>query len=64
MNTVMWDDAITEQHIVGIGYRKTVYLVPPIKKTLACGDHGVGAMAEVNDIAEAVSWFIPVEEEG
>jgi phosphopantothenoylcysteine decarboxylase len=29
-------------------------IVPPICKTLACGDVGVGAMAEVADIVAAV----------
>lgn len=27
----------------------------PIEKTLICGDHGVGAMAEVNSI---VNWLL------
>ncbi len=31
-----------------------IVLVPPTSKTLACGDVGMGAMAEVRDIAEAV----------
>jgi phosphopantothenoylcysteine synthetase/decarboxylase len=28
-------------------------VVPPISKLLACGDHGFGAMAEVDDVVEA-----------
>ena len=28
-------------------------VVPPISKLLACGDVGVGAMAEVRDVADA-----------
>jgi phosphopantothenoylcysteine decarboxylase len=35
-------------------YVPRVVLVPPQAKTLACGDVGVGAMAEVVEIAEAV----------
>ena len=31
-----------------------LHIVPPISKRLACGDIGVGAMAEVNEIVQAV----------
>jgi phosphopantothenoylcysteine decarboxylase len=33
---------------------RTLRIVPPVVKTLACGDVGVGAMAEVEVIADAV----------
>ena len=35
------------------GTRGGVHAVPPVSKKLACGDVGVGAMAEVQDIIEA-----------
>jgi phosphopantothenoylcysteine decarboxylase len=39
-------------------------LVPPQAKRLACGDHGMGAMAEVATIAEVVrSWSEKTAEE-
>jgi phosphopantothenoylcysteine decarboxylase len=39
-----------------------VVLIPPQSKTLACGDVGVGAMAEVATIAEVVrAWAAPGE---
>jgi phosphopantothenoylcysteine decarboxylase len=38
---------------------KGLRVVPPVSKVLACGDLGVGAMASVPDIVEAVSAFIP-----
>lgn len=34
---------------------KGLHIVPPISKLLACGDVGVGAMAEVPDVISAVS---------
>jgi phosphopantothenoylcysteine decarboxylase len=34
---------------------KGLHVVPPISKLLACGDIGVGAMAEVEDVIAAVS---------
>ena len=36
------------------GMRRKIILVPPQAKRLACGDVGVGAMAEVTRIAEVV----------
>jgi len=53
MNTFMWEHPITSEHIsrlVSMGYTQ----VPPIRKTLACGDTGVGAMAEVATIVTVV----------
>jgi phosphopantothenoylcysteine decarboxylase len=40
---------------------KTLRVIAPICKTLACGDVGVGAMAEIADIVRAVQeWITPV----
>jgi phosphopantothenoylcysteine decarboxylase len=33
---------------------KTLRIVPPIVKTLACGDTGIGALADLSEIVEAV----------
>ncbi|KAK3086661.1 hypothetical protein FSP39_021557 [Pinctada imbricata] len=49
MNTFMWDHPITAQQINVLktfGYKE----IPCIKKKLACGDTGYGAMAEVSSI--------------
>ncbi|KAJ8315922.1 hypothetical protein KUTeg_006523 [Tegillarca granosa] len=49
MNTHMWDHPITSQQVERLksfGYTE----IPCIKKTLACGDTGYGAMAEVPTI--------------
>lgn len=53
MNTHMWTSPFTERHLKelnGLGIR----LIEPISKKLACGDTGVGAMAEPLIIIEAV----------
>jgi phosphopantothenoylcysteine decarboxylase len=50
MNTAMWAHPVTRTTLArlrGFGYE----VVDPVSKTLACGDVGVGAMAEVADIA-------------
>ena len=52
MNTKMWDHPLTAkqvENLVQFGY----HYVEPIEKTLMCGDKGVGAMANVDDIVKA-----------
>ncbi|XP_077989606.1 phosphopantothenoylcysteine decarboxylase-like [Glandiceps talaboti] len=53
MNTHMWDHPLTAKQISSLkelGYRE----VPCIAKKLACGDVGIGAMAEVPTIVGAI----------
>jgi phosphopantothenoylcysteine decarboxylase len=38
---------------------RTLHVVAPISKALACGDVGVGAMAEVKEIATAGDMMLP-----
>jgi len=54
MNTQMWEHPVTEDHITKVAewYRST--WVQPIKKKLACGDDGLGAMADISDIISAI----------
>jgi phosphopantothenoylcysteine decarboxylase len=54
MNTVMWTHPVTAGHLETLG-RWNVGIIPPVSKTLACGDVGVGAMASVPEIAAAVA---------
>ena len=52
MNTFMWHQRITRTHLDTLEARG-VHIVPPIAKKLACGDTGIGAMAEVAVVVEA-----------
>lgn len=57
MNTAMWLHPATARHMAVIdagALGAVVDVVPPVEKTLACGDTGVGAMAAPADIAAAV----------
>ncbi|KAG6436002.1 hypothetical protein SASPL_100883 [Salvia splendens] len=45
MNSLMWNNPFTERHLMGID-DLGISLIPPVKKRLACGDYGYGAMAE------------------
>lgn len=53
MNTCMWEHPVTAQHL-GTLQGWGVQVIPPIEKVLACGDKGVGAMAEVDAIVAAI----------
>mmetsp|Transcript_21916 Transcript_21916/g.37593 ORF Transcript_21916/g.37593 Transcript_21916/m.37593 type:complete len:190 (-) Transcript_21916:38-607(-) len=54
MNTMMWEHPATAQQL-DVVRRWGVTVIPPVCKTLACGDSGIGAMAEVDTIISAVS---------
>jgi phosphopantothenoylcysteine decarboxylase len=56
MNTDMWLDPITGQQLGQIGQRfKALTIVQPVSKVLACGDEGIGAMADIADIVAALA---------
>ena len=60
MNTFMWLNPITARHIKQLRLDfGNVKIVGPIEKMLACGDEGVGGMAEVPDIVAAVEKILP-----
>ncbi len=52
MNTMMYDNPLTAQQL-GVLKELGAVLIPPVSKTLACGDVGNGAMAAPDTIAEA-----------
>lgn len=53
MNTFMWDNPLTGQQLEALRLRG-IGIIPPVAKTLACGDTGMGAMASPADIVAAV----------
>jgi phosphopantothenoylcysteine decarboxylase len=56
MNTAMWEHPLTAAHLESLRRPEmSVALIPPISKTLACGDVGMGAMASAATIAAAVA---------
>ncbi|ORZ18640.1 flavo protein [Absidia repens] len=54
MNTNMWVHPFTGKHLAVLQDTFNFKVVAPISKTLACGDTGVGAMAEPETIASRV----------
>jgi phosphopantothenoylcysteine synthetase/decarboxylase len=53
MNTHMWMHPLTERHLAVL-QSMGVTVVPPVSKTLACGDIGIGGLAAVADVCVAV----------
>lgn len=57
MNTMMWEHPFTSKQLKAIEELGIVQ-IPPISKTLVCGDTGVGAMADLGTIVEAVKFHV------
>lgn len=53
MNTLMWQNEVTDEQIEAVKRRGWV-VKGPVEKVLACGDVGVGAMVEWRDVVEGV----------
>ena len=53
MNTFMWQSPFTEEHLQRM-QRLGAIVIPPVVKTLACGDTGIGAMASPADVVTAM----------
>jgi phosphopantothenoylcysteine synthetase/decarboxylase len=62
MNTEMWIDPITEEHFAALYKRfHRLTVAVPESKLLACGDAGIGAMALIEIIVDAVEQIKGVE---
>ena len=46
MNTRMWDNPLTARHLEEIGTLYNLTLIDPVRKKLADGDEGIGALAD------------------
>ncbi|KAJ3073431.1 hypothetical protein HDU98_001552 [Podochytrium sp. JEL0797] len=58
MNTQMWNHPLTKPHIDTVTNLLGYTVIPPIEKLLACGDCGIGAMAEVAEIVSIVQGVV------
>lgn len=54
MNTKMWTHPATQRQLATLQGFGNAAVVAPVSKKLACGDTGVGAMASVQDVCDAV----------
>lgn len=64
MNTKMYFSPANQANLLTLKNRG-VYIVDPIDKKLACGETGIGALADVNDIVKCVKksllWNFPID---
>lgn len=56
MNTRMWDHPITKEHLEKVK-SWGIQVVDPIEKKLFCGDTGIGAMANIEDIVKKIKSY-------
>lgn len=54
-NTHMWSHPITQQQLIVLQEELGVNVIMPVEKTLACGDTGVGAMADIKTIVDRIT---------
>jgi len=53
MNTKMWTHPITEEHVKKLR-SWGISVLEPVEKTLYCGDTGIGAMTNIENIIRAI----------
>jgi phosphopantothenoylcysteine decarboxylase len=54
MNTVMWQQPITEETISSLLTRPGWHCLSPVVKTLACNEVGIGALPPVSEVVSAI----------
>lgn len=57
MNTAMWDHPVVQRNLRWLEELGRYTVVAPSRKRLACGDVGVGGLAEIPDILAAIDTF-------
>ena len=63
MNTQMWNNMQTAEDIEKVKHKYNAEVVYPVSKKLACGDEGMGALADLDDIVNAVNACFEGEDE-
>lgn len=59
MNTAMWEQPAVQRNLRWLEELERHTLIAPVAKRLACGDVGVGGLAEVTDILAAIDAHRP-----
>ena len=63
MNTRMWENPAVQRNVATLRERR-VRMIGPAVGRLACGDEGLGRMAEPHEILEAIKTLVPGAGEG
>jgi phosphopantothenoylcysteine decarboxylase/phosphopantothenate--cysteine ligase len=59
MNTVMWENPLVQRNMEILAGTERFHVVPPVEKTLACGETGVGGLADETTLLDAVAAHAP-----
>lgn len=54
MNTVMWNKSVVQSHVATLRQRGA-HIIDPVAGELACGESGLGAMADAADMVAALA---------
>ena len=54
MNTKMYENVFTKEYMEKMKHMENVHIIPPIQKKLACGDLGIGGIADTEVIYDTV----------
>ena len=64
MNERMWLNTANQNNLIELKWNEQIHIVPPVLKELACGEIGLGALANIQDIAKVVEetakWHFPI----
>ena len=58
MNTHMWTSPANQRNVELLQRSSRYTIVPPVAKRLACGDVGMGGLAEVSDIVSVITKLV------
>lgn len=58
MNTLMYLSQITQDYLEILKTHENIHMIPPISKKLACGDIGIGGIADSEVIFNEVIKYI------
>ncbi|MEZ4236019.1 MAG: flavoprotein [Myxococcota bacterium] len=59
MNTAMWEHPVVQRNLRWLDELGRYRIVAPTRKRLACGDTGVGGLADIADIVTAIDGARP-----
>ncbi len=59
MNTAMWDNPFTEEHLQKLARVYDLHIIHPVAKVLADGEEGMGALAGDATIIDALNQLTP-----
>lgn len=59
MNTQMWENSRTQEHIKRLSELKNIGIINPISGLLACGDVGQGKFPEVSAVVDLIETYNP-----